>query len=193
MKAGPSREVRKVWEEHAGPLRRFIARRVKDPHDTEDVLQEVFLKAHAALAGGRRPGLLKPWLYRVAENVVADYYRKRFRAAETSLHAAEQDEPAAEAAEPENLNADVVSCLRPMIEKLPEGYRRALVLADLEGKKGREVAGELGLSVPGAKSRVQRARRKLKATLLSCCRLELDRVGNVLECERKEKARSCFC
>lgn len=106
---------------------------------------------------------------------------------------AEQDGPVEEAAEPGNVNEEVVSCLRPMIEGLPEGYRRALVLADLEGKKGREVAEELGLSVPGAKSRVQRARRKLEVALLSCCRLELDRVGNVLECERKGKARCHGC
>ena len=46
-------EIRKVWEEHAGPLRRFILRRVENRHDAEDVLQEVFLKAHAALTEGK--------------------------------------------------------------------------------------------------------------------------------------------
>lgn len=191
MKAGTASEIREVWEEHAGPLGRFIARRVKNPHDAEDIVQEVFLKTHAALAGERRPERLKPWLYRVAENAIADHHRGRARAALPL--ATDQDEPAEEAAETENINGEVISCLRPMIEELPEGYRRALVLADLEGKKGREVAEELGLSVPGSKSRVQRARRKLKATLLSCCRLELDRVGNVLDYERKEKARCYSC
>lgn len=59
-KAGTVSEIREVWEEHAGPLGRFIARRVKNPHDAEDVLQEVFLKTHTALAAGRKPERTKP-------------------------------------------------------------------------------------------------------------------------------------
>ena len=105
-----------------------------------------------------------------------------------------QDAPAEEEAHSENLNEEVTACLGPAIEELPEGYRRALVLADLEGRPQEEVAEELGISLSGAKSRVQRARRKLRATLLSCCRFELDRLGNVLDWQPKGKTcRHCSC
>ena len=80
------------------------------------------------------------------------------------------------------------------MDALPEGYRHALILADLEGLPQREVAEELGLSLSGAKSRIQRARKKLKANLLSCCRLDLNRLGNVLNWQPKGRVcRHCSC
>ena len=187
-------QTAEAWKEFAGPLRRFVLRRVGNGHDADDVLQEVFLKAHAAMGGMRDRRLLKPWLYRIAQNAVADHHRAR-RAAPSEELLTEPHEPDAngEMGGPDNANGEVLACLGPMVYDLPDGYRRALVLADLEGKTQRQVAGELELSLPGAKSRVQRARRKLKAALLSCCRLELDRVGNVLECERREGTRCHHC
>jgi RNA polymerase sigma-70 factor (ECF subfamily) len=95
---------------------------------------------------------------------------------------------------PGNLNEEILPCLVSAIDELPEGYRRALTQADLEGRTQKEVAGELGLSLSGAKSRVQRARRKLKAALLSCCHFELDRLGNVLDYLPRGKAyHYCSC
>jgi RNA polymerase sigma-70 factor, ECF subfamily len=179
-----------LWTAFGGPLKRFIAKRVPDEHDAEDLLQEVFLRAHVAFHSVRDPNRVRPWLYRVATNAVADYYRKR-RLADLPLMADElaDDEPG-----PDNANREVARCLGPMINELPEGYRRALILADLEGLPQKEVAEELGLSLSGAKSRIQRARRKLKATLLSCCRFDLDRLGNVLDWQPKGRVcRHCSC
>jgi RNA polymerase sigma-70 factor (ECF subfamily) len=69
----------------------------------------------------------------------------------------------------------------PLLGALPTPYRQALALAEVEGLSQREIAGLEGLSLSGAKSRVQRARRMLRAALLSCCRVELDRHGSVLD------------
>jgi RNA polymerase sigma-70 factor (ECF subfamily) len=189
--AGSVAELDELWAEFGGPLKRFIARRVGNEHDAEDLLQEVFLRAQVAVRGVRDPNRVRPWLYRVAANVVADHHRERRVAARPVLA---QDAPAEEEAHSENLNEEVAACLGPAIEELPEGYRRALVLADLEGRPQEEVAEKLGISLSGAKSRVQRARRKLRATLLSCCRFELDRLGNVLEWQPKGGCcRHCSC
>ena len=177
-----------LWEEFAVPLRRFILARVGNGHDADDVLQEVFLKAHVALARIKDREKVRPWLYRIAQNTVADHFRARGTA---PVLLAKPPEPSEETG-PANVNGEVLSCFEPMIEELPEGYRRALVLADLGGRTQGEVAEALGLSLSGAKSRVQRARAKLRTTLLSCCRIELDGTGNVVECERKEKA-SLYC
>ena len=179
-----------LWTAFGGPLKRFIAKRVRDEYDAEDLLQEVFLRTHAAVHDVRDPDRVRPWLYRVATNVIADYYRER-RLVDLPMMA---DELAEDAPGPDNANGEVARCLGPMIDRLPEGYRRALVLADLEGRSQKEVAEELGLSLSGAKSRIQRARRKLKATLLSCCRFDLDRFGNVLDWQPKGKVcRHCSC
>jgi RNA polymerase sigma-70 factor, ECF subfamily len=169
--------IDRLCAEFGGPLKRFIARRVWNGHDAEDLLQEVFLKAHVAIHDLRDTERVRPWLYRVAANAVADHHRER-QLADLPLMA---DEFVEETPGAVNANSEVARCLGPIVDELPEGYRRALVLADLEGRPQREVAEELGLSLSGAKSRVQRARRKLRATLLSCCRFDLDPLGNVLD------------
>ena len=67
-----------------------------------------------------------------------------------------------------------------MIDCLPEKYREALRLVDLQGLSRQLAADRLGLSLSGAKSRVQRARVQLKALYLDCCHVEFDRTGHVL-------------
>ena len=76
-----------------------------------------------------------------------------------------------------------------MVESLPDDYRQALLLTEYEGLTQRELAERLGLSVSGAKSRVQRAREKLKEMLLDCCHFEFDRLGRVIDYQPKY---ACF-
>jgi RNA polymerase sigma-70 factor, ECF subfamily len=169
-------ETAELWEEFGGTLKRFIARRVRNEHDAEDLLQEVFLRAHVAFYKVEDKGRARPWLYRIAANVIADHYRSK----RVAIPPVVPHERAEDAADLENLNREVLPCLVSAIGELPDGYRSALTLADLEGRTQKEVAEELGLSLSGTKSRIQRARSKLKAALLSCCYFELDRLGNVL-------------
>jgi RNA polymerase sigma-70 factor (ECF subfamily) len=78
-----------------------------------------------------------------------------------------------------------------LLDTLPEPYRQALRLVEFEGVKQREVASLLELSLSGAKSRVQRARKMLRDTLLKCCRVELDRRGRVVDYEAGEGCDDC--
>ena len=73
-----------------------------------------------------------------------------------------------------------------MIERLPEPYHEALILSELQGLSQKDIAEKQGISLPGAKSRVQRGRRKLKKLMLECCHYEFDRRGAVYEYERKK-------
>ena len=82
---------------------------------------------------------------------------------------------------------EVVACLKPMIDDLPEKYRQAIVLTEYENLTQKEMSQKLGLSLSGAKSRVQRAREKLKGTLLACCHFEFDRLGNILDYQVKDQ------
>jgi RNA polymerase sigma-70 factor (ECF subfamily) len=179
--------TREAWREFAGPLRRFVLARVGDTHDAEDILQEIFLKAHLSMGALEDRARLKPWLYSIARNMVVDHHRARGAVARPAegLRPGLVEEPT----EPPNANEEVIRCVRLLVDELPEEYRRALVLADLEGRPQKEVADTLGLSLSGAKSRVQRARKKLRAALLSCCRFEVDRLGNVLRWQPKAGVR----
>jgi len=79
-----------------------------------------------------------------------------------------------------------------MIERLPEDYRQAITLVDLEGMAQHEAAAQLGLSVSGMKSRVQRGRRQLRDMLEACCVIALDRRRGVADYDlRNQQAGSC--
>jgi RNA polymerase sigma-70 factor (ECF subfamily) len=74
-----------------------------------------------------------------------------------------------------------------MIDNLPEPYREAIVLTELEGLTQQQLAERAGLSLSGAKSRVQRGRAMLKAELEACCRFEFDQRGRVMDCEPRRR------
>lgn len=80
-----------------------------------------------------------------------------------------------------NALSDHYRALRPMVEALPDPYREALQLTEYQGLTQQELAQRAGISLSGAKSRVQRAREKLKALLLDCCHFELDRRGGIID------------
>jgi RNA polymerase sigma-70 factor, ECF subfamily len=174
-----------AWRELRAPLARFIGRRVADPQDAEDVLQEVLLRIHRhsdELASADR---IAAWVHRIARNAIVDHYRRRAAHPELPAGAAEDledgadgslDEPASEA-----LRRELAACLRPLVDRLPEKHRDALVLTEFEGLTQIEAARRLGISVSGAKARVQRARAQLRALLLDCCHVELDRRGGITE------------
>ncbi len=90
------------------------------------------------------------------------------------------------------LHTELAGCLRPMIERLSGEYRQAVVLVDLEGLTHQEAAAQLGLSLSGMKSRVQRGRRQLKEMLEACCTIELDRRRGVVDYDlRNQQDSSC--
>ena len=160
------------WQEHKDRLRGFIAKRVRDNDAVDDLLQEVYLKAHTNLHSVKSRGSLSSWLFRIASNAIADYYRSQKSWDELPDKLA--------TSEPErDYVAELATCLRPLIAELPKIYQSALVLSELEGLPQKEVASRLGLSLSGAKSRVQRGREKLRQCLLECCDIETGRGGIV--------------
>ncbi|MDP2875484.1 MAG: RNA polymerase sigma factor SigZ [Holophaga sp.] len=171
-----------IWQAHRGELKSFILKRVRSPAEAEDILHDVFLKMLTSLASVQRVDHLRAWLFTVARNAVTDYFRSKRPTSELPEELADPGlEPSS--ASPE----DMESCLRPMIEALPEKVRAALVLADLEGVKQREVAERLGISLPAVKSRVLRGRLLVRRMIEDCCHLELDARGSIMDYIRKPK------
>lgn len=84
-------------------------------------------------------------------------------------------------AEPADAARAIAEGLADMIRGLPEPYRQALELSELEGIPQRKVAERLGISLSGAKSRIQRGRKLLRDALLECCHFDFDRRGRILE------------
>lgn len=177
-----------LWEQFAAPLRSFVARRAPREVDTEDVLQDVFVRIQAQLPNLRDADRIDAWIFQIARNVVADAFRKRARrellteraAFEESLQGTEDDERLAESA--------LISCLASMIAQLPEPYRQAIALTEIDGVTQTEAARRVGLSISGMKSRVQRGREQLKGIIQDCCHVKIDARGRVVECDPRRQS-----
>lgn len=171
-------------------LRRFVARRMQAEH-VDDLVQDILMRLHEHAGELRDEARLPGWAFRIAHAVVADHHRARGR--ELPLADAEAHEDGADALpdeDPEgNVNEIVAGWLRPMLALLPDEYEEAVELVDVEGLSQKEYAERAGLSLSGAKSRVQRGRRMLEEVVRACCDLELDARGNVIGFER----RNCRC
>lgn len=189
--ADPTSDVKAVWQAFHQRLWGFIGQRVNNPADVDDILQEVFVRIHQHLPTIRDTDRLQSWVFQITRNAIIDYYRKVDRQPEFA--SADALETLAMDADPVVFNHQIASCLRPLLEHLPEPYREAVQLSELDGMTQRSIAQELGISVSGMKSRVQRGRQKLKDLLQTCCQIELDAVGNVIEYEMKDLSmcRSC--
>ena len=161
-----------AWRLHEGELRAFLIRRTANPVEAEDLLQTVFLKA--LQQGKKFCDMEQPraWLYQVARNTLIDHYRTAHPHEELSdqLSAFEQQDEPVEA---------LSACLPRTLSELGDEDREIITRCDLEGMPQAEFAKMKGIGLSAAKSRLQRARKKLKATLKSNCQISFDAAGNV--------------
>ena len=170
------------WATFETRLRTFVGSRV-DPRSVDDVVGDILLKL--VRHRDRIEAASNPLAYvqRVASNAVADFYRRRSTERRALADFEREADVIAEAGtlSGEDATDGLERCLAPFIENLPEKYRDALLLTDVEGLTQPEAAKRLGLSVSGMKSRVQRGRARVKQALLECCVVELDRLGGIAE------------
>lgn len=177
-------QLKAMWDRYCCRLLAFIRGRIADEAEAEDMLQEVFIRIHRNLCcqEWNKP---ESWIYQITRNLIIDHYRGRKEAVEvTEGMLAREEDP---------LKDDPVSrlsfSLRETIDELPEPYRQALILTEYDGLSQKELAVRMGISLSGAKSRVQRAREKLRDMLLACCHFELDRRGRIIDYYK----RCCCC
>jgi len=181
--------INHVWDELSVPLKSFIKKRIANEADADDIFQEVFMKIHNNIYDLLDDHKIHAWVYRITRNAIVDYYRRHNNSIELSDFS---DELAMEPAEDINSNVEIAACLKTMIDSLPEIYKQALLLTEFENLTQKELSEKMGLSLSGAKSRVQRGRDKLKEMLLGCCHLEFDRWGNVIDYQHKSsKCKYC--
>jgi RNA polymerase sigma-70 factor (ECF subfamily) len=175
-------------ELHTG-ITAFVRRRVRNPADADDIVQRVFLQVHRGLDDLRDDERLHGWIYRAARNAIVDHYRAAAPRREipsgdatdvadlSGVRAGAVEDPEEERAAMQEL----AHCVRPLLEQLAAQDAEALQLTDLEGVTQSEAARRLNLSVSGMKSRVQRARIRLRSAFEECCRLQFDARGAVRE------------
>ncbi|HEX2618662.1 MAG TPA: RNA polymerase sigma factor SigZ [Phototrophicaceae bacterium] len=178
--------VETVWNTLNPCLIRFIRRRVPDEQIADDLLQEVYLKIYTHITSLRDDRRLEAWVFQIARNAIIDYYRTRKPVDELdelseTIAAPDTVDIDDEIDEPDDLSARLSEGVQKTIESLPEEYRQALILTEYEGLTQQELADRLGLSLSGAKSRVQRGRKLMRELMLACSYFKVDRLGKVVD------------
>jgi len=174
--------VAPVFLQYEDALKGFILKQVKDPQQTKDILHEVLLKVHTHCEKLPEVRNIKAWLYQITRNAVYDYFRAAGKQVALETDIADEHE--------DIFQKQILECVRPLIGLLPETYSQPLILSDLEEKPQQEVANMLGLSLTATKSRIQRARQKLRELFFECCHLELDHAGRLVSMEIKDDCTS---
>jgi len=177
-----------IWSHLSSGLRRFIRRRVSDDHVANDLLQESFMRVHRNIGTLKEEDRLAAWVYQIARNVIHDHHRK---ATDATVALADVDPVDDCDDHMPQLRCRGAGWLDEMIRSLPDGYHDAMQLAEIDGLSQREVANRLGLSLSGAKSRIQRGRSMLKGVLDQCCRFEFDGRGNMIDYDPKPGRKVC--
>jgi RNA polymerase sigma-70 factor (ECF subfamily) len=187
MEAVDAMETERVWSELHTHIHAFVRRRVRQPADVDDIVQRIFLQAHRSLPTLRDADRLNAWLYRTARRAIADYYRAAAHRREVPAGAAHDVVPdgLTDGGVQDDASAleELAACITPLLASLAEADRDALRLIEVDGVTQSEAARRLGLSVSGMKSRVQRARARLRTVVEACCRVELDRRGGLIAYE----------
>ncbi len=161
-----------AWHANEAELRGWLRHRLGNPVDADDMLQDLFVKA---MRQGERFCAIenaRAWLFEVARNSVADRLRLRRETIELPADLANEVEEVATV-------DTLVACLPRVLAELSPEDREAITLCDLEGLPQIEYARRKGLSLPGAKSRIQRARKRLREQLSQACQVRLDAAGQV--------------
>lgn len=165
-----------LWARHAGELRRWLRLRAPDVQEVDDLLQDVWLKCLRQRDALTRLDQPRAWLFEVTRNTLTDRLR---RTRPTVALPDDIDQLPAPQSAPDPLDSLAQVCLPRVLSELPPTDREAIELCDLQGMPQAEYAALNGLSLSAAKSRLQRARRRVRERMLTACQVSLDQGGRV--------------
>jgi RNA polymerase sigma-70 factor (ECF subfamily) len=174
-----------VAEELSAPLQRYLERMIKNRAIADDLLQETLLRIARGLPDFEGRSSIKTWAFQIATRVATDYFRRPdTRASIVDMDQTEEISDPEVTGEGRMVIDEMNSCVREVIDTLPEDYRAALVLHDIEGLTAAATAEACGCSLATAKIRIHRARARLKKALDTECVFYRDE-ENVFRCDRK--------
>lgn len=158
-------------------IKYYIKKRVNSNEIAEDLTQEVFFKL-AKFENLDQIQSVKSWLFTVAKNTLIDHYKKN-KVLEIPF-----DDLVKLPKEDRAYENEVIACLKQMILKLDKEDREILLMSDIYGESQKKLGISLNLNYSTVKSRIQRAREKLKKELLGCCTFIPDSRGVTSFCKK---------
>ena len=187
--------IENLWTNIHGKLFGYISKQIKNKDDINDIIQDTFIKVKTNIDSLKNPAKVESWIFQIARNTMNDFFRKQKKSfnneENTEEISIEQDATTEEDIKIKIQTQHFSEYAGFVVSELPEKYRMAVHLADIEGLSMKEVATELGISISGAKSRVQRGRKMIKEIILECCEVNTDKYGNIVDykpniCGKKE-------
>jgi len=163
-----------IWNEFKGELLGFIKSRINDSSIAEDLLQEVFIKIHLKKETLKDNSKLTSWVYQITRNKIIDYYRKK------NVEIPQEQFNIQLPEELNRQNKDFTKCLLPFINQLSFTDKDIINQISFGGVSQKDYALNNNLSYSATKSKIQRARKKLKTLFLGCCAVETDKYGSIL-------------
>jgi RNA polymerase sigma-70 factor (ECF subfamily) len=174
LQAGDRAEFARFVEAYSGRVYRLALKMLQNPQDAEDILQETFIKAYKALPNFEGRSRLSTWLYRIATNEALMFLRKK-RPVQVSVDVPLENDEGEERPrqiidwcclpESELMSTEARANLDRSVEQLPETLRAVFLLRDIEGLSTRETAEVLDISEAAVKTRLSRARFRLRELL----------------------------
>lgn len=161
-----------AWKQHAPELRTWMRHRLGEPQEVDDMMQELFLKAMGQGSRFCAVSNARAWLFEVARNALTDRLKAKRDLVELP------DDLAAEVADLDAVD-QLSACLPRVLSELSPADREAIALCDLEGMSQADYAAKAGLSLSAAKSRLQRARQKMRDRMTQACQVKRDAQGRV--------------
>ncbi|HRP64717.1 MAG TPA: sigma-70 family RNA polymerase sigma factor [Thauera sp.] len=164
-----------AWSACEAQLLGFLRHHAPAGVAAEDLLHDLFLRALRQDRGFCELHNPRAWLFEVARNLVTDQLRRQRETVALPEGLAASESAMDEVEEVDRLSA----CLPRVLSELAAEDRESIELCDIGGMTQARFAELKGLSLPGAKSRIQRARKRLRARLLQACQVKLDPAGKV--------------
>ncbi len=177
-----------LFDEYYQRLYRYTLSLLHAPAEAEDATQETLVRAYRRLESLQDWNALTTWLYRIATHVCLDRIRQRGRdktiGPEGDSYDLEQAEDNAPSLEQIIERNDMSACVQRYLDGLSDSYRAVILLHDLDGLTGPQIAKVLDVSLATVKIRLHRARVRLRAQLEAGCAFAHDE-RDVLVCEPK--------
>lgn len=174
LRSGDRQELGRLIDQYSPLIYRLLLSMLRDPSAAEDALQETFIKAMRALPEFEGRSSLSTWLYRIASNEALMMLRKKHPEVISLEQGGQDEEGEAEPIqivdwcclpESELMSSEARQQIDAAIGQLPESLRLVFLLRDVEGLSIRETAQVLNLSEQNVKTRLLRARLRLRELL----------------------------
>jgi RNA polymerase sigma-70 factor (ECF subfamily) len=181
-------EVTGLYHQFHQSLYNYIRAKVRTVEDAQDILQTVFTKitVHADTLSGKEK--IQHWIFTITRNTIIDYYRMNAGKRALPVTDGFEDQLKDESSVDSTKGLDL--CLHNLIALLPDDYRDIIMDSEIRGVPQKSLAEKYNMAYSSLRSRVQRGRERLKQILHTCCHIQVDRHGNILEARLKDSCNS---